>query len=116
MKKTLSPRQVFAREVSKQDPTDLIWRPYGIETPAKEFRFHPERRWRFDYAWPNWRVAVEIEGGIWNRGAHVRGAHFLSDCEKYNSAGKIGWRVFRFSPQQLKKGEAQTFMKTVLSS
>jgi very-short-patch-repair endonuclease len=92
---------------------DLIWGIYGLPKPEKEYRFHPTRKWRFDFAWPNRKVAVEIEGGIWNRGAHVRGAHFLSDCEKYNSAGALGWRVFRFVPQQLKKGEAQAFMKGV---
>lgn len=34
--------------------------------------------------------------------------------EKYNEAGKMGWRVFRFTPSELKKGIAQTFMKDIL--
>lgn len=93
---------------------DMIWSHYGIKEPEREFRFHPTRRWRFDYAWPDRKVAVEIEGGIWTGGAHVRGAHFLSDAEKYNTATSIGWRVFRFTPTQLKNGEAQHFMKEVL--
>lgn len=28
-------------------------------------RFHPSRRWRFDCALPEHRVAVEVEGGVW---------------------------------------------------
>lgn len=102
---------------------DLIWEPYGLVTPVTEWKFHPIRKWRFDYAWPyingevpkGGPIAVEIEGGIWVKGAHTRGKHFLSDCEKYNTATAMGWRVFRFTPQQLKKGEAQEFMKTVFS-
>jgi hypothetical protein len=94
---------------------DLIWEPYGIESPSTEYRFHPSRKWRFDFCWPEKWVALEIEGGIWNRGAHVRGAHFLSDCEKYNEATLLGWRVFRFTHEQLRQGVAQTFIKKALS-
>ena len=93
---------------------DLIWTPYSIQAPIAEYRFHKVRKWRFDYAWLDQRVAVEIEGGIWNRGAHVRGGHYLSDMEKYNEATKMGWRIFRFTPQQLKKGEVQAYIKEVL--
>lgn len=95
---------------------DLIWGIYGIPTPEKEVRFHEVRRWRFDYAWIGPKIAVEIEGGIWIKGAHTRGAHFLSDAEKYNVATAQGWRVFRFTPQQLKKGEAQAFMLEVFNA
>ncbi len=102
-------------EDHQEKKIDLIWGIYGLPTPQTEFVFHATRKWRFDYAWPEpHKVAVEIEGGIWNRGAHVRGGHFISDMEKYNAATKDGWKVFRFTPQQLKKGEAQEFMKGVL--
>jgi len=93
----------------------LLWKTYGLE-PATEFRFHPVRRWRFDYAFVSEKIAVEIEGGIWIRGAHTRGGHFLSDAEKYNTAIALGWRVFRFTPQQLRKGEAQEFIKKILEA
>jgi hypothetical protein len=94
--------------------TDLIWRPYGIETPETEYRFHPTRRWRFDYCWPNRSIAVEIEGGIWSRGRHNRALGFIADMDKYNEATRLLWRVYRFTPQQLKTGEAQTFIKKVM--
>lgn len=109
-----SPRQVFEQEISRNQ-TDMTWRPYGIETPEAEFRFHLTRRWRFDYAWPDRKIAVEIDGGIWSRGRHTRGFGYLGDMEKQNHAGLSGWRIFKFTPQQLKKGEAQEFMKQVLS-
>lgn len=92
---------------------DLVWGVWGIPTPATELRFHPTRQWRFDYAWPEKRISVEVEGGIWNRGRHTRGRGFIEDMEKYNEAGRLGWRVFRFQPKDLKTGKAQTFMKEV---
>lgn len=30
---------------------------------VREHRFHPTRRWRFDFAWPDEKVALEVEGG-----------------------------------------------------
>lgn len=94
---------------------DMIWRPYGIDTPLEEYRFHHIRKWRIDYAWPEKMVAVEIEGAVWAQGRHTRGSGFVKDMEKYNHAALLGWRIFRFTPQQLKKGEAQAFMAEVLN-
>jgi hypothetical protein len=92
---------------------DLIWKIYGIPTPQEEYRFHPKRRWRFDYCWPNRRIAVEREGGIWNAGRHIRPRGYLLDAEKYNEATRLGWQIYRFTPAQFKTGEAQTFMRLV---
>lgn len=81
-----------------------------LPAPEREFRFDIERRWRFDFAWPTEKIAAEIDGGVWVRGAHVRGAHFESDCEKMNKAQVLGWRVFRFTPAMVKKGYAMDVM------
>lgn len=80
----------------------------------REYRFTPERKWRFDFAWPSRSVAVEIEGGIWNNGAHVRGAHFESDAEKYNEAAALGWKVGRFTPAMVKCGDALRWIERML--
>ena len=73
----------------------------GLPAPEREYRFGPERRWRFDFAWPSLRIAVEIEGGVWIRGRHVRPVGYLGDLEKYNRAVVLGWRVLRYAPHQL---------------
>jgi very-short-patch-repair endonuclease len=91
------------------------WNAYGLPTPQKEYRFHPKRRWRFDFAWPTQKIAVEIEGGVWSYGRHTRGSGFLADMDKYNMAGALGWRVFRFTPDQFNKGEVYSFMEKVLN-
>ena len=69
--------------------------------PVREYRFHPTRKWRFDFAWPEARIAVEVEGGTWERGRHTRGAGYAGDCAKYNAAVLGGWRVLRFTSDML---------------
>lgn len=63
----------------------------------KEYRFC-ERKWRFDYAHPGLKIAVEIEGGIWINGRHIRGRGYKNDMEKYNRAQVLGWKVLRYEP------------------
>ncbi len=77
-----------------------------LPEPVREHRFAPPRRWRFDFAWPDLLVAVEIEGGIFSGGRHTRGAGFEADLQKYNCALMNGWAVLRFSGSMVKSGEA----------
>ena len=69
-----------------------------------EYSFHPTRKWMFDYAWPELKIALEIEGGIWKGGRHVRGKGYENDCEKYSEAAVLGWRIIRCTPAQCKNG------------
>lgn len=78
-------------------------RSEGLPRPLLEHRFHPVRKWRFDYAWPEQKVALEVEGGVWTGGRHTRGAGFLKDMEKYNEASAMGWRIVRCQPSDLCK-------------
>ncbi len=73
----------------------------GIPPPTTEYRFHPVRRWKMDYAWVSAKIALEVEGGVFSGGRHTRGAGFLKDCEKYNSAALLGWIVLRVTPSAL---------------
>lgn len=67
----------------------------------REYRFHPTRKWRFDYALPQYMIALEVEGGVWTGGRHTSPKGFLRDMEKYNTAELMGWRVFRTIPDEL---------------
>jgi len=73
----------------------------GLPRPEREWKFEVKRRWRFDYAWPERMVALEVEGGVWTGGRHTRGAGFLKDVEKYNRAAVLGWRLLRVTPDKL---------------
>lgn len=73
----------------------------GLPKPEREYRFHVKRRWRFDFAWPAHKLAVEIEGSVWTQGRHTRGGGFIADLQKYNIAAIEGWTVLRFSTEQV---------------
>ena len=87
----------------------------GFPEPELEVRFHPERKWRFDLAFPELRIAIEQEGGVFTGGRHVRGAGYERDCEKYNEAQILGWLVLRFSTRQIAKGEALAVIERALA-
>lgn len=79
-------------------------RAFSIPDPTFEFKFHPTRRWAFDYAWLEFQIAIEQEGGLWIMGRHNRGSGFTKDAEKYNAAAILGWIVLRYTPQQINAG------------
>ena len=85
----------------------------GVTGWTREERFC-DRRWRFDFCWPLDRLAVEVDGGVFSNGAHVRGTHYTSDCEKYNEAILLGWRVLRFTGQQVTDGYALDCIRRAL--
>lgn len=81
-------------------------RAMNATAPVEEHQFAPPRKWAFDFAWPELFLAVEIEGGTHSRGRHVRPQGFQNDCEKYNEATRLGWRVLRYTAKDVKSGTA----------
>ncbi len=82
--------------------------------PEREYRFAPPRRWRFDFAWPDLLIALEVEGGTRTGGRHVRGDGYEKDCEKYNEAAIRGWRILRVTASQVRSGEALGWIQAIL--
>ena len=78
----------------------------GLPEPVRELRFCDGRGYRFDFAWVSEMLAAEIEGGQWVTGAHNTGAGLLRDCQKYNTAVLLGWRVLRFPTTMVEDGSA----------
>jgi len=78
-----------------------------LPQPEKERRFHPTRKWRFDFAWPDQKVAVELHGGTYAHGRHTRGPGFDKDREKINAAQMAGWIVLEYSSRVLRDDPAQ---------
>lgn len=99
---------------------------HGLPTPITEHHFAaPSRAWRFDLAWPRERVAVELDGATWGTtlrdertgeairhssgklvrqpGYHTTGAGARADHAKQNRAAALGWRVLRFSWDELER-------------
>ena len=80
---------------------EALWRAQGGPVLEKEFRFHPVRRWRADFAHHESKTLIEIEGGIYVNGRHNRGAGFAADLEKYLEESLAGWKVVRLGPNEL---------------
>lgn len=93
--------------------TALCRSEIGVEC-VREHRFHPVRRWRFDYAIPAHRIAIEVEGGVWTLGRHTRPQGFLGDIEKYNTATVMGWRVLRTTPDALCTNATLTLIRETI--
>jgi len=74
---------------------------YGVPQATIEFRFHTVRKWRIDFAWPNVKLAMEIEGGLFIQGRHGRGGNYRKDCEKYNALAEAGWTLLRYLPKEI---------------
>lgn len=69
----------------------------SMHAPEREYKFDEinKRKWPFDFAWPEHKIALEIEGAVWTNGRHTRGSGFVKDLEKYNEAAMQGWAVLR---------------------
>lgn len=98
-------------------PQALVYQCAALELPppVRELRFHPVRRWRFDLAWPELRVACEIDGGAFAGGRHTSGPGFREDCVKLSEAAAIGWRVLRVMPEHVKDGQALAWLERALA-
>lgn len=79
-----------------------------LPLPDRGFAFFkPARGWKFDFAWPDLRVAVEVEGNTWKGvGRHTSGTGFEDDCVKYAMAAMRGWLVLRVTATLVRKGLA----------
>src|SRR5262245_20400337 len=97
-----SPVRCAAPAAQNQDVDLFVRLCSQLAIPCvRELQFSPPRKWRFDYAWPEQKVALEVQGGIWTRGRHVRGAALLREYDKLNAAAIAGWRVLFTTPERL---------------
>lgn len=95
--------------------TQICAKELGVEC-VKEYRFYKNRQWRFDYALPKYKIAIEVEGGVWTQGRHVRPVGFLGDMNKYNMATLMGWRLFRTTPKKLLTNDTLKLLKNAINS
>jgi len=116
----LLPREIWAREEAaarRRVLEDLFAHQVHalkLPIPEQEFRFHPDRMWRFDFAWPAFWIAVELDGGSRSGGRHVRGQGFENDAEKLNAAAALGWKVFRYTSTRVRSGWAVSEIQVML--
>jgi hypothetical protein len=92
-----------------------LCRAAGLPEPEPEFKFHETRRWRMDYAWPEQRVYLEVDGGVWIGGRHTSGAGWVKDAEKHNAAAVLGWRRLQCQPAELLEGPTIALVRDALA-
>lgn len=116
----LAPRSAAAqiRELGTEGERSMETqlRRIGATGFVRELRFDEARRWRFDFAWPDLLVALEVEGATWTAGRHTRGAGYEADCEKYDEAAIRGWMVIRVTTDMVDDGRAASLIVRALWS
>ena len=80
---------------------------------GKQWRFHPVRRWRFDFAWPDkeMMIAMECQGGLWRGKGHGTGAKYRADREKAAYAQFMGWVYLEASVDMIRDGMAVELLR-----
>ena len=86
-----------------------------LPEPTREYRFHPTRRWRFDFFWPEFQLALEVDGGVYNRGRHTTGKGYTGDCEKMNEATCMGIAILRITSKHIGDGSALKWLEVALN-
>ena len=81
---------------------------------VREFAVAPPRKYRCDFYVPR-DLLVEIDGGAWTGGRHVRGAGVESDCEKSALAAGRGYRFMRVTPAQVDDGRALAWIRDAVA-
>ena len=89
----------------------------GLFVPeGQELTFHPTRKWRFDFAWPEYGLALEVHGGIFTSGRHSKVRGQLSDMEKASEAAVLGWRLLVVSAREVHNGAALDLVKRAVAT
>lgn len=109
LKQTFKPGSLL--ELRLQSDLDKIGIPY-----VREYKFHPTRKWRFDFYIDQGKIAIEAQGGTWVNGGHSRHSGYENDCRKFAEAAILGITVLAFTTDQIKSGEAADTIKRLLQS
>lgn len=83
----------------------------GYPIPIPEHKFHmpgiifdKQRLWRLDLFWESAKLGLEIHGGVFVKGRHVRGVGMTKDCEKFSVLAIQGCRLLQVTTGQVDSG------------
>lgn len=115
-------RQQRKREQVKcwEDDFEFQVKAHRLPPIVRKFLFAKQplgRKWESDFAYPQWKLLIEIDGGVWRRGggAHSHPSNIERDIEKGNDAALLGYHLLRFTSGQVRSGEAVAFLIRVLA-
>ena len=87
----------------------------GLTGYVREYRAIPGRKFRFDFAFVGERLLIEVQGGVWNGGAHGRPTGITRDMDKLNQAQIHGWKVLQFDTKMVKSGVGLEFTEQLIN-
>jgi very-short-patch-repair endonuclease len=102
------------KALSKGEETFALHMKARGLNPVREFMFAPSRKYRADFAFPEKKILIEIEGGTHMRGRHNRASGYEEDCIKQNLAAELGYFVLRFTTAMVMSGIAERQVAVVL--
>ena len=88
----------------------------GLTGFERQHRYAKPRKLAADFAWPESRLLVEVQGGIWGRKAHGSITGILADIDRLNAATLAGWRLLRVTPDMVKSGVALQVIERALGA
>lgn len=107
----------MSRAVKKDYKAEFLsqLRLCGLPAPDKEVRFTQRRRWRFDFAYVDLKLAIEYQGGVYHAGmGHQTVSGMERDCLKFSTAASLGWRVMPINAGMVRRGEAVQLVEQAL--
>lgn len=100
--KELTPKKAKAKVNNRELAIGQALQDAGIEYET-QYKFHPTRRWRFDFLIPQYNIAIEYNGGQYTFGRHTRSSGYAKDLEKINEAQKMGYIVLQYTTDLFNK-------------
>ena len=72
----------------------------------REYKFHPDRKWRSDFFLRHNNILVEVNGGTHLHMGHSTHSGITRDYEKTNAAVVLGYRPLSFTTDHVMSGYA----------
>ena len=114
----------MASNNKKQCEAELELHLRARKIPYKaQYRFHPTRLFRFDFAFPEHRLGVEVQGltdiqrtkrGKLFIGRHQSPEGVKRDLEKFDEAMRLGWRIYLCEQEMVSSGRALQTIEILL--
>lgn len=101
-------RATLPRPNAAEDLFAFQCRARKMPEPVRQFAFAAElgRKWRADFAWPDYKLLLEVQGAVFTGGRHTRGAGYSAECERRAAAVGLGYAIIEATTAQVRSGKA----------
>jgi very-short-patch-repair endonuclease len=99
-----------------------MWHLIATQLPRPKRQYHfaaewePPRKWAADFAWPDHKLILEVDGGMFIEGRHNRGTGYTNDRERDNETVCHGWRILRCTSEQVESLAALGWVERALKA